>query len=162
MKTTFKISLVISFIASMDAIFSLISRTLNLLNDMNLDWLVQIISILGVFIAVYYLLSKYEAVKDSMIVSNIIGELRNKYFFLKSFEGHEFFKSSHETSEQFFKRIPEGQYFDYLKSEYEETKKRLIDEYDKKPSEAEEMIDLWYGFKTNKSSKKDEPNRDIK
>jgi hypothetical protein len=151
MKTKLKFSLIISLIANVDSIFSLISRTSNILKTMNAGWILHIISILGVFIIAYYLLSKYETIRDGMIANNVIAELRNKYFFLKSFEEWEFYKTPHETSEQFFKRIPEGQYYEYLKKEYSEAINILIKEYDKKPSEAEKMIDSLYGFETKKS-----------
>jgi hypothetical protein len=153
MKTTLKFSLIISFIANVDSIVSLFGKIFKHLNIMDLGWIFHIISIVGVFIAVYYLLSRHETIKNEMIANNIVGELRNKYFFIKSFDAWEFYRISNQTDEEFFNSLPEGQYYQYLKEEYFHAKAIMINKFDMKPSEVKKILDSIYGIKTKKIKK---------
>ncbi len=144
-------ALLITVLPTIEAILSLIDRIIKFkIQPMDLHLIFSIIAILGTFLVVLYLLNKYERVKREMDVSNAVLHFRTKHLFLKTYEDIEYFRLTDETDEALFNRLPQGEYKEYLKSEYKNVKTFVINRFNIPPSEATKLLDNAYGIKRKK------------
>ncbi|MFA6924996.1 MAG: hypothetical protein WC223_12190 [Bacteroidales bacterium] len=149
----------ITILPTIEVIFSLLERINNLKTytmDTNLTF--SIISILGTFSVVFYLLYQYEKVKKDMnfqfkyfLLTSKILKSRAKNLFVKiGYLGVEYYKLSDETDEQFFARIPEGHYKQYIQGEYKELKEYARTLFkEEKVKDIDEIVNLIYGVNQN-------------
>ncbi|MCD4792232.1 MAG: hypothetical protein K8R54_03295 [Bacteroidales bacterium] len=148
-------SLLITFLTRVEAIWALVILVTQSLNNGNKMenilqinswsyWIFQILSAIAIFIFAYYLLSKIYKIKEQLRVTEIISTLRTKNLFVLHFDNIETYKAPDESNEEYFKRLPDGKFKEYLINEQNEVKKIVIELLDKSPTEAEKLLDGVY------------------
>lgn len=149
-------SLAMVLLSSIEFIWSLINLFLNSnntnlkSNTMEHNWTLQILGLIGMFLVIFYLLLQYHKIKRKMKVYNIISQYRSYKLYMNQFSNSEYYRAPNESDEQFFNRLPEGQYREELKGEYKEVKQLIINELDLYPSIVEEILDDAYKIKRSK------------
>lgn len=143
-------SLIITGLTRVESLWALILLMTNIGDDKmettiqinsSLYWLFQGISAIAIFAFAYYILGKISNLRFEMELNNLVGRRLNMNTYLNQFSGIEFYRLPNESDEDVFKRLPKGQYFEMIKTEYHDVKNLVVRKYNKKPSEVTPILD---------------------
>ncbi len=102
--------------------------------------LAMAIAVWLVFRAFYKIQDKIKEQQVFIRIQNLIMSYRNYNSFLSRYDGIDYYRVPNETPEQFFERIPEGQFKLYLIKEYDDIRAEIIHKLDINRSEAEKYL----------------------
>jgi hypothetical protein len=146
-----KTSFIILFLTKVESLWSLIILINNavqnkgVIGDADITkwqyWVFHITTSIAVFLVVFYFLSKVQEIKEELIITNLIGRVRNRNLFLKQFNSNDYFLLPNETEADFLASLPQGQpYKDYVQHEYKLVKQLLFKKFKNKKTEEIEKI----------------------
>lgn len=114
--------------------------------------------LIGIFLVIQFnfcrhLLKTIETQKTQIKVLNIIHSWRNRFHFLRYYDGLKFSQPPMESNENFHKRTPQGQYEQRLLNEFEEVKTLVVEALNMKPTDADKLLkELYFSNEPNKTS----------